>query len=135
MRSAKLLSLYLLGIALIGGWSLSHVLGGNVTTDNFALVLVLPLAWIFSYWPTMGGLLLAWKMYRLQANVEGWAESAALGLPTEHAEHELEDTLTLLAVQENAIPERWARPWVRKLMAAARAKADAERGQGVEPIA
>jgi hypothetical protein len=135
MRSAKLVGLYLLGIALIGGWSLSHVLGGSVTSDNFALVLVLPLAWIFSYWPTMGGLLLAWKMYRLQASVEGWAERSALGLPTEHAERELEDTLTLLAVQENAIPEKWARRVVRKLLAAARAKADAERAQGIEPIA
>ena len=39
-RSARLLLLYLLGLLLVWGWSLSHLLGGTATRDNLALVLV-----------------------------------------------------------------------------------------------
>jgi hypothetical protein len=125
-RSAKLVALYLLGLLLIGGWSLGHLLGGTATRENLALVLVLPLAWTFGYWPMMGSLLLAWKLWRLQATLETWLERKALGLPTDSPEQELEDTLTLLLAHENGIPERWARRLVRKVSALLRERAARE---------
>ena len=43
-RTAGLVLLYLVGLLLVWGWSLSHLLGGTATRDNLALVLVLSLA-------------------------------------------------------------------------------------------
>jgi hypothetical protein len=114
-RSARLVGLYLLGILLIGGWSLAHLMGGTATRENLAAILVLPLAWTFGYWPVMGSWVLAWKVWRLQATLETWVERKSLGLPVDAPEQELEDTLTLLLAHENGIPERWARRLVRKV--------------------
>jgi hypothetical protein len=123
MRSAKLLGIYLLGIGVLGGWALGHVFEGTVTKDNFALVVVLPLAWIFSYWPMVGSLLMAWKMYRFQGVLERWATRSQAGLQTHEEEKEIEDTFVLALMDENPIPERWARPLVRRALAAAKRKA------------
>jgi hypothetical protein len=46
-----------------------------------------------------------------------------MGLSTEASAQEVEDTLTLLAVQENPIPERWARKIVRRLLRGEQARA------------
>ena len=119
-RTAALVLLYLAGALLVWGWSLSHLLGGTATRENLALVLVLPLAWTLSYWPMVGSLLAAWKVWRLQKTLETWAERKALGLPAELPEREIEDVLTRLAAEENGIPEKWARRLVRKLMGAVR---------------
>jgi hypothetical protein len=124
-RSARLVGLYLLGLLLVWGWSLSHLLGGTATRDNLALVLVLPLAWTFSYWPTLGSLLAAWKIWRLQKTLEAWCERKSLGLPADLPEQEIEDALTHLVAAENGIPERWARWLVRKVMGVLRERAAA----------
>ena len=102
-RSARLVGLYLLGILLIGGWSLAHLMGGTATRENLAAILVLPLAWTFGYWPVMGSWVLAWKLWRLQATLETWAERKALGLPVDASEQELEDTLTLLLAHPDRV--------------------------------
>jgi hypothetical protein len=130
-RSAAFVILYLLGLLLVWGWSLSHLFGGTATRDNLALVLVLPLAWTFSYWPMVGSLLAAWKVWRLQKTLETWAERKAVGLPTELPEQEIEDVLTRLMAEENHIPERWARRLVRKLIGVARERI-AREGVAVE---
>jgi hypothetical protein len=132
-RSARLVGLYLLGLLLVWGWSLSHLLGGTATRDNLALVLVLPLAWTFSYWPTLGSLLAAWKIWRLQKTLEAWCERKALGLPADLPEQEIEDALTHLAAAENGIPERWARWLVRKVMHVLRERAAAAAAPGPLP--
>jgi hypothetical protein len=125
-RSARLVGLYLLGLVLIGAWSLGHLLGGTATRENLAAVLVLPMAWAFGYWPVMGSFLVAWKIWRLQATLETWLERKALGLPVDSPEQEVEDTLTLLLAHENGIPERWARRLVRKVGALLRERAARE---------
>lgn len=119
-RSLKLLAIYLVGIALVGGWSLLHVTGGTVTRENLAGIIVFPLAWIFGYWPTVLPAVLAYRVWRLQSTLEQLCERRSLGLSTADQEGELEDTLTTLAAEENGIPERWARPFVRRLLSAAR---------------
>lgn len=119
-RSAKLLAIYVLGALLVIGWSLSHVLGGSVTTENAARVIVFPFAWLFGYWPTVMPAVLAHRIWRLQSTLETWCDRRAAGVSTAEQEGEFEDTLTLLAVQENGVPERFVRPLVRRFLAAAR---------------
>ncbi|HEY8494233.1 MAG TPA: hypothetical protein VIN04_10095 [Myxococcota bacterium] len=113
-RSAKLVALYVVGALVIGGWSLEHLLGGTVTRENAALVLVLPLAWMFGFWPTVVPIVLAHRLWRLQSHLEELMLQRRMGLSTGAAERELEDTLVMLAAHENGIPERWARRLVRR---------------------
>jgi hypothetical protein len=119
-RSLKLVTLYVAGLLVVGGWSLSHVLGGTVDSENAAGVIVFPLAWTFGFWPTVLPLLLAWKVWRLQTVLGEWCERRAAGVSTAAQEQELEDTLTLLAMEENHVPERFARPLIRRALGAAR---------------
>lgn len=122
-RSAKLFALYVAGILVVGGWSLGHVVSGTVTAENAAGVIVFPLAWIFGYWPVVGPLLLAWKIWRLQSVLEEYCARRASGVSTAEQERELEDAVTLLAMEENGIPERFARRLVRRAVGAARGRA------------
>jgi hypothetical protein len=115
-RSAALIALYLAGIAIVGGWALWHVLGGTVTRENAAGVIVFPLAWTFGFWPTVMPVLLAARVWRLQSMLEAYVARRAAGLSTEAPERELEDTVTLLVAHENGIPERLARLLVRRFL-------------------
>jgi hypothetical protein len=124
-RSATLLAIYLAGIAIVGGWSLSHVLGGTVTRENGAGVIVFPLAWAFGFWPTVMPMLLAARVWRLQSLLEQYVARRAAGVSTEAPEQELEDTVTVLVAHENGIPERLARWLVRRFLNAMRARAAA----------
>lgn len=121
-ESAALTLLYLIGIPVVCGWSLSHFLGGTVTTENAALVIVLPFAWVFGYWGVAGPLVIVRRILRLQSVLETYVTRRSLGLPADASAQEIEDTLTLLAVQENPIPERWARKLVRRLLREAEAR-------------
>ena len=133
-RSAKLVALYLAGIVLVGGWSLHHVLGGSATSENLAQVIVFPLAWIFGFWPTVGPLFVAYKIWRLQHVLQELADRKAAGVTTEAQEQELEDTFTLMVVEENPIPERFARKLVRRALAAAKRRAEADPLQPGSPL-
>jgi hypothetical protein len=115
-RTARLFALYAVGTFAVAGWSLSHVLGGTVTTENAAGVIVFPLAWIFGYWPAVLPLVVAYRIWHLQATIEEIAARKAIGLDPSEQVQDIEDTLTLLAVQENGIPEWFVRPIVRRCM-------------------
>ena len=122
LKQAGMLTLvYAIGVVLICGWSLSHVFSGTLTSDNTAAVVVFPFAWIFGYWGVVGPLVVARKIWKLQASVEEHVDRRAMGLDTQGSAQDLEDTLTLLAVQENPIPERFARIIVRRLLRAEQA--------------
>lgn len=122
-RSAKLLALYLVGAVLVIGWSLSHVLGGTVTAENAAGVIVFPLAWLFGFWPTVMPILLAARVWRLQSTLEDYCTRRAAGLASDAPARELEDTLTLLAAEENGVPERFVRPFVQRVLRSGRGNA------------
>jgi hypothetical protein len=121
-RSAALLALYLVGLLAVWAWALSHWLSGTVGRENAALVIVLPFAWTLGFWPTVAPLLVAWKVWSLQALLEEHCERRALGLPSDAPLQEIEDTFTRLVAQENHVPERWARRVVRLLMRRAQAQ-------------
>jgi hypothetical protein len=122
-RAAFLTTSYLVGAVLVVGWSLSHVLGGTVDSENAAGVIVFPLAWLFGFWPAVLPLVLAHRIWRLQATLEQFCERRALGLPVDAQVDEVEDTLTLLAAQENGIPQRWVRPFVRRALRGSESRA------------
>lgn len=132
VRSAKLLGLYLLGILILSCWVLGHVFDGSVTKDNLALLIVLPLAWVFSYWPTVTSLLVAWKVHRLQHVLERYTARSQAGLETAEQVQEIEDTFVLALMNENPIPERWARRIVRWVVAAAKRAAERNAGGPAE---
>jgi hypothetical protein len=115
-RSGKLLVLYGAGVMLVAGWSLSHVVGGTVTHENAAGVIVFPLAWTFGFWPTVVPMLLAHRIWRLQSTLDQFRQRQAIGASTAEPMQDLEDTITALAAHENGIPERWVRPYVRRLL-------------------
>lgn len=116
-RSAGFFLLWVIGCVAVPAWSLSHVIAGTVNSENAALVIVLPFAWIFGYWGVVGPLLAAWKIWQLQSVLEEHCRRKAAGLDTSTTEGDVEDALTLLATQENPIPEKWARRLVRLLLA------------------
>lgn len=126
-RSAILALVHVLGIVAIGGWSLSHVLAGTVTRENFALVLVLPIAWIASFPGLAASLVMAWRIRGLGRTLEDMGARLKAGAPTAERERELEDVLTALAAEENGLPARWLRPLVRRALRVMveRARADA----------
>jgi len=97
------------------------VLGGTVTSENAAGVIVFPLAWTFGFWPTVMPVLLAARIRRLHGTLEQLAQRRAAGLPTEESRRELVDTFTLLAAEENGVPEFLVRPIVRRFLGSARA--------------
>jgi hypothetical protein len=115
-KSAGLVLLYLIGAVAVPAWSLSHVFAGTVTSENAAAVIVLPFAWVFGYWGVVGPLLAAWKIWKLQSVLEEHCERRAQGLDTDATEQDVEDALTLLATQENPLPEKWARRIVRLML-------------------
>ena len=117
-RSARLVAIHLLGALLVGGWSLAHVVGDGVTRENAAGVIVFPLAWIFGFWPTVVPIALAHRLWRLQATLEELCQRRAIGDSTVEQQREFEDVLVMLAARENGIPERWARHFVRRVLAA-----------------
>jgi hypothetical protein len=56
------------------------------------------------------------RIWRLRSTLEEICRRRAAGLPSAEQEGELEDALTLLAAQENGVPERWVRPFVRRVL-------------------
>ncbi len=133
-RSLKLVALYGVGLVAIWAWALGHWFGGTVTAENAADVIVFPLAWTFGFWPVVMPLLVARRIWRLQSVVEELGTRAAAGVSTDDQEQEIEDTLTLLAMEENPIvPERFARRLVRGLIRKAKETADAPEALPADP--
>ena len=116
-RTALLLAIYCLGTAAIGGWSLSHLLGGTVTRENFALVVVLPIAWLTSFWPMATSLVMILRIRALRGLLAQLAARVEAGAaPTHEQRRELEDVFTQLAAQDNGLPELLMRPLVRRAL-------------------
>jgi hypothetical protein len=114
--SARWIAIYLAGIVLVFGWSISRVVADTVTRENFALVVVLPLAWTISFPGMAASLILAQRIRGLQRVLTELAARVQGGAPTEEQERELVDTFTALAAQENGLPERLVRPFVRRAL-------------------
>ncbi len=111
------LVVYVFGAIGLLYWSLSGFNAG-APREDWALMIVLPAVWIISFWPTLGTLVLIWKIHAAQGLLERIAERLrAEGLADMADLRELEDLAVELAARENRLPEFIMRKLVRKTLA------------------
>ena len=108
---------YVTGAIALLYWSIAGFAAG-APREDWALMIVLPAAWMISFWPMFGSFVMISKVWTIQGTLERIAD----GIKTEGAAdekdlRELEDVVTKLAADENGIPEFIARPFVRKAIA------------------
>lgn len=109
--------LYAAGLVMLLVWSVHGFVTG-APKEDWALMIVLPMAWAFSYWPMLGSLLMIARVRGLQRTLEGIAAELDAGIdPSPDKLRELEDVFTRLAAEENRLPEFLVRPIVRKALA------------------
>jgi len=110
---------YVAGTVILLYWSVSGYLGG-AEKENWALMIVLPAAWIISFWPTYASLLLAYKIWNIQDTLERIGDSIrATGSADRKDMTELAEIGTELAAEESGIPQFIIRPFVRRFLARA----------------
>lgn len=115
-RSIGLFLLYVVGVVALSAWSLSHAFAGTVTGENATLVIALPIAWILGFWALVGPLVVAQRIWQLQAILDEHCRRRAQGLDADTTPEDLEEALFTLATEEHAIPEDWARRIVRLML-------------------
>lgn len=107
---------YILGLVALVIWSIYGFVTG-APKDDWALMIVLPLAWAFSYWPMLGSLIMISRIRGLQRTLEGIGRELEAGNdPSPERMRELEDVGTHLAAHENRLPEFIVRPIIRRLL-------------------
>lgn len=115
-RSVLAFLVYVLGLAALFIWSAYGFLTG-APREDWALMIVLPLAWAFSYWPMLGTLIMVVRIRGLQRTIEGIGSELEAGIdPSPDKLLELEEVGTKLAARENHLPEFIVRPIVRKVL-------------------
>lgn len=115
-RSLLAAFVYAAGALILLYWSVSGFIAG-APKENWALMIVLPAAWIISFWPAYASLLIAYKIWTIQDTLERVGQAIkARGVTDEKDLRELEDLGTRLAAKEAGIPEFIARPIIRKLL-------------------
>jgi len=115
-RSILAFLVYVFGLAALLIWSIFGFLTG-APRDDWALMIVLPLAWAFSYWSMLGSLLMIIRVRGLQRTMEGIALELQAGRdPSPENLLELEEVGTKLAARENRLPEFIVRPFIRKIL-------------------
>lgn len=115
-RSILAAVVYILGLVGLAGWSIHGFLTG-APREDWALMIVLPLAWTFSYWPMLGSLIMISRIRGLQRTLEGIGAELEAGVsPSPERLQELEDVGTHLAARENRLPEFILRPIIRRLL-------------------
>ena len=108
---------YVFGAVALVGWSLSGFMTG-APREDWALMIVLPPAWIISYWPMLGSLTMAYRIWTIGSTLERIGERIReLGAADDGDIRELEDLATRLAAKESHLPELIVRPFVRKTLA------------------
>jgi hypothetical protein len=115
-RSILAVLTYIAGLVALVVWSIHGFLTG-APREDWALMIVLPLAWGFSYWPMLGSLVMIARVRGLQRTLEGVAAELGAGIdPSPEKLLELEEVGTKLAARENRLPEFIVRPIVRRVL-------------------
>jgi len=113
-RTLYALLVYIFGAFGLLYWSLAGFNAG-ASREDWALMIVLPAAWIVSFWPSFGALVVIWQVRNAQGllarldqqfQAEGGFDASDL--------RELEEFAVKLAARENRLPEFIVRPFVRK---------------------
>ena len=125
-RSIGLVALYVAGLVGLGWWSLAGLLG-DAPKEDWALLIILPLAWLFSYWPTVGSLVVAlrWRgLMRSLGEIQQRLENGQTAQPEARAD--IVETLVELAAKENGVPRFVVRRFVERAVDHAMATADSK---------
>lgn len=113
---------YAAGALILLYWSVSGFILG-APRENWALMIVLPAAWIISFWPVYGSLLIAYKLWSVQDTLERIGETIKASGQAEGRDlKELENIGAKLASDDTGIPEFILRPVIRRLLARAARK-------------
>ena len=113
-QSVRAAAIYVVGGIGLVTWSLTGFAAG-APREDWALMIVLPIAWIVSFWPMYGSLMLIWRIRSIQATLQRVADENAAGRnPAGDDLGDLEDYATGLAVRESRLPEMLVRPLVRR---------------------
>jgi len=108
---------YATGALILLYWSVSGFIFG-APRENWALMIVLPAAWIISFWPVYGSLLIAYKVWTIGDTLDRVGEMIKTSGSADKKDlKELEDLGIKLASGETGIPEFIVRPLIRKLIA------------------
>jgi hypothetical protein len=115
-RSILAVLTYIVGLVALVVWSVHGFLTG-APREDWAIMIVLPLAWGFSYWPMLGSLVMIARVRGLQRTLEGVAAELGAGIdPSPEKLLELEEVGTKLAARENRLPEFIVRPIFRRVL-------------------
>ena len=108
---------YIFGAIGLLYWSVAGFNAG-APREDWALMIVLPAAWIISFWPMFGTLVMIHRIWTVQGLLERIGERIRTeGAADANDTKELEDIGTRLAARENGLPEFIVRPFVRKALA------------------
>ena len=115
-RTVLALAVYSFGAIGLLYWSLAGFNAG-APRDDWALMIVLPAAWIISFWPMFGTLVMIQKIWTVQSLIERIGDRIAMeGVADSKDLAELEDIGTSLAARENGLPKFIVRPLVRRAL-------------------
>lgn len=123
MLSRTLLAfvVYVFGAVGLLYWSVAGFNAG-APREDWALMIVLPAAWIISFWPMFGTLMMIWKIRTIWGLLERTGERIeTVGAVDAKNLRELEEIGTRLVAKENGLPRFIIRPLVRKALAMAAA--------------
>ena len=116
-RTLMAFIVYFFGTIGLLYWSVAGFNAG-APREDWALMIVLPAAWIISFWPMFGTLVMIWKIWTVQGLLGRIGERMQReGAADAKDMTELEDLGTSLAARENGLPEFIVRPFVRKALA------------------
>jgi len=107
-----LLVIYILGCLTLVPWCV-WTLFTTATKDDIALLIVLPLAWVISYWPMMGSLMAAWNIHRFMRKLDNLKTTE--DIRREFLAHGLDETVIDMIARENKLPAWLVRKVIRKL--------------------
>lgn len=106
-----LVLIYLLGILITFGVSIWFLFIDYAGKDWLALLIVMPFAWLLSYWPMAGSFLMIIKLRRIQNSLDEIACRARQnsGQLVESDRRELVEVAVEMAVNETGMPRFLAR--------------------------
>lgn len=106
MSTLRIFLLWLLGGLVIVPYAIYRLLF-EATRDEYALLIVVPLFWIFGFWGVVGPLIMTVRVRRLFKALETAGSAAAVREAIE--KHEAEEIVVDLIARENGLPKFVAR--------------------------
>jgi len=127
----RILVLWVLGIFLIVPYSV-HRLVTDARPGEYALLIVVPLFWIFGFWGVVGPLLAAARMQRLARALEGATGSEEV--IEAFRNNEGEEVIVDLIASDTRLPRFLSRFMYRRLMARLARRYASSGGDPADPM-